>query len=69
VLGIIGQALFLAFVLGRQFDRLSNLDRLVGKIEREGTDALKVVAERQATVMRDVNDLKERITEVERSGR
>lgn len=66
---ILGQALLLAFLLGRQVDRLDIMERRLGYIDEHGTDATKLLAERQQVVMRNVDDLLKRVGTLERGSR
>lgn len=64
---IIGQALTMAFMVGRQIDREDRLEREVADLQTNGSDALRIVSERQSVVMRNMDDLLKRVGALERT--
>jgi hypothetical protein len=64
---IVGQALMMAFLVGRQVDREDNLERQVEDLRRNGSAAGQIIAERQTVVMRNVDDLLKRVGALERA--
>jgi hypothetical protein len=63
---IVGQALTMAFLIGRQVDREDMLERQVDALQRNGSSALQIVSERQSVVMRNMDDLQKRVGALER---
>jgi hypothetical protein len=63
---IIGQALLMAFMVGRQVDREDMLERQVDTLQRNGSSALQIVSERQTVVMRNMDDVLKRVGALER---
>lgn len=54
-----GQALLLAFLLGKQLNRLDSLEKRLSKVETSGSDALRVDEERLRTLTERVGTLEQ----------
>jgi len=64
---MIVQALALAFLLGQELQRLNEIERQMEKMEVNGTDALKIVAERQQNVLTRLSNMDKRMSALEQS--
>jgi hypothetical protein len=67
IIVIVGQALLMAFLVGRQVDREDMLERQVDDLRRNGSAPGQIMAERQQVVMRNVDDLLKRVGALERA--